>query len=1090
VLTRVVDAVTRAPRATLAVWGVATVMLAVLGSGVQGRLADPSPVLPGTPSARAQALADEQFGEKITLSVLLHGPAQPVREQAQVLTRALGRERATTVLSPYDVGSRVLAPRPGVAMLVVTVRRPQRDGLAVAASVRRRVNQTVRAPVQAAVTGAPVITADLKDGTFAAVASAERIAVVVLLIVLLLVFRTPGAALVPAVIGASTVLSGYGVLWLLTHVTTLDVFAATLCSMMGLALGVDYSLLLVSRFREHLPGSEPTAAARAATLSAGRTVLFAGGVLTAAMVVAILLAPGGLLVSSMIGVLVTALVSMVAAVTAVPAVLCLLGERIERWPLHGGERRGLAALTAPLRARPRRLTGVLLVVFCAAALPAFGLHAGPPGVGELPAGAQASKDFRTISRIMGAGWASPLQVTVATRSGPITTKRRLAALERFQRRLARDGRVAAVVGPGALNAQLAPVTRNSGVKRSLGELDQARRGTARLRRGLRAATGGLQKLDAGLGTAASGAGGLSTGSHAAAEGTGRLADGLDRATLAAGALDGGIGQAADGARRLKAGLVGARSGARQLATALRRVARRLDGALPRVSQLSSGLASVTDGLRQLDAPASTVESNLTKGLEELRRMSAGKLDPRYRQAVTLIGEATAAATGRDPRTGAPLDPAYGGLQRSIAQAAGGTGQAATATGTLGRQLAALNGGLSKLAAGATKLDGGLLALSRGQRRLVAGLAALHGGGAQLESGIAKLATATDRLRSGLQRLSGGASQLAGGLNAGSGKVDRLAGGLAKAERSVGRLSGRLDTGPAAQVRLLDRRSPGASRSPYLQLAALDGANRARRAAASFVINLDRGGDAAAILVIPSGRDVSTSIAGLRDSITRSAERVADANGLRAGVGGDGAKGDDFGKAMMATLLKLIVALALLSFVLLTAIFRAPVLAAVAVALNLLGVAVTFAILRLCFQDPGLLGGHGEIDAGAITSMYTIIFALSIDYEVFLLARIREHHVAGHDTTEAVERGLQQTARVITGAAAIMIGVFTVFAFADVGNVRQSGVGLATAVLLDATIIRLLLLPAVLRVLGERCWWMPHLLDRHLPTFDPEPTPQT
>jgi RND superfamily putative drug exporter len=116
-------------------------------------------------------------------------------------------------------------------------------------------------------------------------------------------------------------------------------------------------------------------------------------------------------------------------------------------------------------------------------------------------------------------------------------------------------------------------------------------------------------------------------------------------------------------------------------------------------------------------------------------------------------------------------------------------------------------------------------------------------------------------------------------------------------------------------------------------------------------------------------------------------------------------------------------------------------------------------------------------------MFTVIFGLSIDYQVFVLMRMREGWLRTGDLREGIAYGIARTARVITGAAAIMAGVFLVFATADVATIRQLGVGLAIAVLLDATVVRLFLLPAALRAGGRFTWWLPAWLDRALPSLD-------
>ena len=113
-------------------------------------------------------------------------------------------------------------------------------------------------------------------------------------------------------------------------------------------------------------------------------------------------------------------------------------------------------------------------------------------------------------------------------------------------------------------------------------------------------------------------------------------------------------------------------------------------------------------------------------------------------------------------------------------------------------------------------------------------------------------------------------------------------------------------------------------------------------------------------------------------------------------------------------------------------------------------------------------------------IFGIVFGLSIDYAVFLLVRMREHYDREGDNAAAIMFGLEKTARVITGAAAIMMAVFVVFAGAPIATVSQLGIGLTVAVLLDATVVRIVLLPALMLLIGDRVWWLPRWLDRALP----------
>jgi putative drug exporter of the RND superfamily len=210
--------------------------------------------------------------------------------------------------------------------------------------------------------------------------------------------------------------------------------------------------------------------------------------------------------------------------------------------------------------------------------------------------------------------------------------------------------------------------------------------------------------------------------------------------------------------------------------------------------------------------------------------------------------------------------------------------------------------------------------------------------------------------------------------------------------------------------------------------------------------------------------------------------------LTVKVGGATAAVIDFSEYTGARLPWFIATVLVLSFLLLTVVFRSLLVPLKAVIMNLLTVGATYGVLVAVFQwgwgaDLIGVGKRGPIDAWAPVMLFAIIFGLSMDYEVFLLSRIREAYDRTHDNATAVADGLASTARVITAAAAIMFCVFAAFVFGDQRALKMMGLGLATAVLLDATVVRLALVPATMALLGDRNWWLPAWLQRILPRLD-------
>ncbi len=225
----------------------------------------------------------------------------------------------------------------------------------------------------------------------------------------------------------------------------------------------------------------------------------------------------------------------------------------------------------------------------------------------------------------------------------------------------------------------------------------------------------------------------------------------------------------------------------------------------------------------------------------------------------------------------------------------------------------------------------------------------------------------------------------------------------------------------------------------------------------------------------------------RDELRATIDRLRDRLPAGAQLGGPAAETHDLERALVARLPVVVGIVLGLGFVLLVALLRAPLAAGAAVVLNLLGTAAAFGVARLVFQEGAfeqLLGfeSQGFVDAWAPIFFFALVFALAMDYTVFLLATVREIHDRTGDPGQAVVEGMARTGRVINAAAAVMVVVFMIFALAGPLALKEMGVILAVAVLLDATLIRLVLQPVVLRLLGARAWWMPAWLDRVVPSI--------
>jgi uncharacterized membrane protein YdfJ with MMPL/SSD domain len=277
---------------------------------------------------------------------------------------------------------------------------------------------------------------------------------------------------------------------------------------------------------------------------------------------------------------------------------------------------------------------------------------------------------------------------------------------------------------------------------------------------------------------------------------------------------------------------------------------------------------------------------------------------------------------------------------------------------------------------------------------------------------------------------------------------------------------------------------GNARSPQIQA----GIVRLRRELArdpvfgASDVRVSRDGQVAAIGVQVGGdRTGQKALDAIRQLRSQTIPQAFRGTDVHVVVGGDTADNVDFIDAMNTWLPLVFVFVLGLSFVLLTIVFRSIVIAATSIGLNLLSVGAAYGLVVLVFHDgvgSGLLGFQriDSIEAWVPLFLFSVLFGLSMDYQVFLLSRIKERYDETGSTTDAVVHGVSSTARLITGAALIIVAVFAGFAMGDLVAFQQMGFGVAVALLIDATIIRSVLLPATMRLLGRWNWYLPSWLE--------------
>ena len=240
---------------------------------------------------------------------------------------------------------------------------------------------------------------------------------------------------------------------------------------------------------------------------------------------------------------------------------------------------------------------------------------------------------------------------------------------------------------------------------------------------------------------------------------------------------------------------------------------------------------------------------------------------------------------------------------------------------------------------------------------------------------------------------------------------------------------------------------------------------------------------------PQDAATSTLLTRLRNDVIPPLERSTKTTVY---VGGTTALFADFSSLLSSKLPLFIGAVVLISALLLLVVFRSVFVALKAIAMNLLSVAAAFGVVVAIFQW-GWLGGvigistTSPIAAFLPVMVFAVVFGLSMDYEVFLMSRMHEEWERTGDAAYAMRHGLAATGRVITAAAAIMVCVFASFILGDSLTIKLFGVGLASAVFLDAFLIRAVLVPALMALMGPRAWWLPRRLDRRLPRLNVDPT---
>ncbi len=1060
------NAAVRRPKMALAVAAIVSIALGLIGLGVDHSLSPSITTVPGTESATAQQLATARFGPTQLVPILLEGPKAQLNVQGPRLVRALIKRPYTRALSAWDAGaaSNGLRPNANAAMIVVSVDRSEKDAVTydqpqIAALVARDTSGNVHAYI----TGQPSIDRAIKDQSIADTRRAELIALVILFFLLLVGLRAPLAAAMVTIVGAVTVFSGIGLMALVGKVSDTDPLSLATATMTGLSLGVAFSLMILDRFHqeEEEQPREAALAASAAVLSSGRTILLAGSGAVLALILADVFGPTKVLASLGTGAVLCALLATGAAAVIVPAGLALWGNQMNRWALptpvfiHRGWERLAGGGGSWVRRHAAGSGAIATALLILLAIPALAMKTGPTNVKLLPPSSSARVAFNEVARVMGPGWPTPYNLIVVNPNGPITTTATLTALDKVQTAISKDPAVASVAGPGEFASQnkqlqVLPTSLNSSTKLISG----AKVSLLQLVNGLGQAGSGAKQLQSGLVSASSGAGQLHTGSGQAQSGAATLQAYLGQAQAGSAKLAAGLSQALSGATALKNGATQALAGSTQLTAGLGQAQSPVVAGQPSFKQLAALTTGTSAALTTLKGNADAAASAVSSAQSALQGMTTGKSDPQYGAAVSALNQAESAVAN---------------LSSGIGAATSNAATAASLAGVIASQAATLATGLTQLHNGAAQLQAGIEQLRGGNAQLANGIGQLSNGGGQLTSALGQLRTGAGTLVTGLAQLTGGAGQLQSGLATGVSPSGQLVNGLGLMQSSVAKFRGQLPN--TAQLAQLNQQAPGLFNSGYFMLAAVQGAQPSDRNAATFAVNVNYGGNAGQIVVISKYASTDPRTVALGDRLTRVTAAFAGTNHLQAAVGGPMGSLSDYQSSAQAKLPWVILGVSLGLALFLGLALRAVVLPIVAVVFNLLTTAAAFGVLQLLFggSNPPL-GGPGYIDPVSITEIFAAIFGLSLIYMILLLTRTEEAFRDGADVDTGLAASMRSTAAVSVGMGLLMLAVFIPFAATTLIPIRELGIGVAVAVLLSVVLVRPVLLPAAIEVMGRGGWW--------------------
>jgi RND superfamily putative drug exporter len=967
------------------------------------------------------------------LALVFHDPAGLSDRDLQAVQAGLDDLRSRKdlgierVIDPFDVPEMAdrLKSADGTTVLAsVSVAWNGRE----AAELREQLNEAVAdIPVEHYFTGNWLIDEDVVLSSQEGLKRTEVITVAFILIILLIVFRSVVAPLIPLVTVGVSYLAAQSVVAILIDRADFPVSTFTQIFMVAVMFGIgtDYCILLLSRFKEELVRTGSKADAVLATYrSAGKTVLFAG------LAVLVGFSTVGLsqfvLYRSAVAVAVGVAVLMVALVTLVPFFMAVLGKAIF-WPVRGElrhkpsrvwEAAGKFSLTRPL---------VTLLVLAAVLVPLLVRYEGGLSynmLDEIGDKYDSVNGFNLIADRFGPGEALPTTIVIRGEEA-LDNPAGMAAIEKISRAVLEVDGVASVRSLTRPTGEPIEAFDTSGRMAEIGSgLGRGRDGLKQIRDGLAEAGRSLTDAKPQLEEAIAGAGRL-------ADGTRDVLDGVRRLGEAIAQVETGLREGEAGAGELLAGLEQAQASAQQLREAYAQL-------LASYDRLGGGLAELAGLYERLEEGA----AGLAAGTEALRA-SLGNLAAKYPE---LAG-----------------DTDFLTAQGAAAQAADGAGQLAAGLAQLNDQLAQVSAGLTQANAGLSRAVQGQQALAAGFDRLVEGLGQLRDGLAQAAAGQGQIAGGVPDLAAGLEQVAAGQGALAAGFSEVGSQLAELTAGLAQSVDGLTQIEEGLGQAQTYLTMAADAEEGGLPGwfAPEEALA-----NEAFRVALDTYLSPDR--KLTTIDVVLAANPYAESSLALIDEIEKAVQGALDGTvleGAQTATAGVTSIYHDLQQISEADYNRTIGWMLAGIFVILAVLLRSLVMPVYLVASLILTYYVSMSVAEWVFT--GVFGYDGLSWAIPFFG-YNMLVALGIDYSIFLMGRFREN--ADRDIREAILDTMRNMGTVIISAAVILGGTFAAMLPSGVLSLLQIATVLLAGLFLYALVVLPLFIPVMIRAFGRANWW--------------------